>query len=269
MAHISTSQVEKFAETVVTELKGLLCCNKSKKRRIKLFQFWRKFHVMRLSPTIRDAWQECVDSLNLNNSIKNITMHEANITTVNAISVNVEGMTVREENVVRYVAGYVDCKVEKKFSEHAEFLGAFKGGFILDFTEDDLDDYTRVWTEQVDRGGLYHVSDTVFKFTVAIEYICRKYLDIRIASKQDLDIAHKITDDCYRSAEIAKLWKDCHEGASSKSQEIFDYIIQLWTRIRIHAYTKKWTSQLLETAKTPNKKSIRKTLKNKGTEKED
>lgn len=154
VAHISTSQVEKFAETVVTELKGLLCCNKSKKRRIKLFQFWRKFHVMRLSPTIRDALQECVDSLNLNNSIKNITMHEANITTVNAISVNVEGMTVREENVVRYVAGYVVCKVKKKFSEHAEFLGAFKGGFILDFTEDDLDDYTRVWTEQVDRGGL-------------------------------------------------------------------------------------------------------------------
>lgn len=52
---------------------------------------------------------------------------------------------------------------------------------------------------------VYHVSDTVFKFTVAIEYMCRKYLDIRIASKQDLDIAHKITDDCYRSAEIATL----------------------------------------------------------------
>ena len=42
-----------------------------------------------------------------------------------------------------------------------------------------VDDYTTVWTEQVDRGGLCHVSSGFFRLVLAIEYVCRKFLDIR------------------------------------------------------------------------------------------
>ena len=51
--------------------------------------------------------------------------------------------------------------------------------------------YSSIWSEQIDRGGLYHVSDSFFDFTVAIEYKYRKYIDTRLEPASD--VACKIT----------------------------------------------------------------------------
>ena len=80
-------------------------------------------------------------------------------------------------------------------------------------------------------------------------------------------MAYKIKDDCLESA-LEKLWLDTVSPGSPKmSEEIFLYIIQLWINIRTHSFTKKWSAQLLAKQKD-SKKSIRKSLKSKGTEKE-
>lgn len=277
VANISSTQVDKFAETIVKELTGLLSCDKRKKKRIKLFQFWRKFHALRLSPTIRAAWEECADALHFPQSTKNATLQVVLKRMVDSVivsqsidvsnSVRMEGMTKMEENVVRYVGGYVVAKIKKKFPNQAEFLDAFKGGLSMDmdFSGHDVHDYTRIWTEQVDRGGLHHISDVIYNLFVAIEHICRRYLDTRVPSAGN--ISQKILEHCQNDDCVQEIWKECDPGPSKKSGEIFNYAVQLFINVRIHSYSKRWSSQLLQSAKS-NTKSIRKTLKHKGTEKD-
>lgn len=278
---IATPEMEKFAATVVGELQHLLFVGgkaKKSKRRIKLSNFWRKFHILRLSSSVSTAWQSCIASMGIATSIKNVTLqvilkrivtniidHEVEAVDP-ANFTEVKRMSEREENVVRYMAGYVVSKMKKKFPLHSDLLDSLHTGLDLAFSGDDVHDYTKVWTEQVDRGGLRHVNDKFYNLSVAIEYVCRKYLDMRMTPKDD--IACKIKEDCINSRYIAKLWKEIVNPSAPplKSKELFMYIVQLWTNIRAHSFTKKW-SDVLTTSKS-HAKSVRKTLKRKGTEKE-
>ena len=45
---------------------------------------------------------------------------------------------------------------------------------------DSVNQYTKYWTNQIDRGGLYCVSDQFFDMMKDIETVCRRYLDVRI-----------------------------------------------------------------------------------------
>ena len=76
---------------------------------------------------------------------------------------NVKQLTADEENILRYVAGYVPFKLMKRFEEQssrqaAEYVECLShmsvGGEVTDFST-----YTMQWLEQVNRGGLFHVSD--------------------------------------------------------------------------------------------------------------
>ncbi len=100
-------------------------------------------------------------------------------------------LTDTEENVVRYVAGYVVMKLKKKYRKHhhqyASVLDTMKTS--LDEYESNITsihDYSRTWTEQRDRGGLYHVNDKFFSLTKAIELVCRRHLDIRTDPSDDV-----------------------------------------------------------------------------------
>ena len=280
--HIATPEMQNFAATAVRELEQILCCDKTKakKKRIKLSHFWRQFHIFRLSSTVNKAWQSCAASLDIADSIKSLTLQvilKQMITNIIShrvkttdTSIQVERMTEREENVVRHMAGYVAFKIKKKFPLHSDLL-ELESGVTLDFTGDDLQDYTKVWTKQIDRGGLHHVNDTFYNFSVAVEYKCRKYLDTRLTPGNDL--VSKIKEDCLKSEHIEKLWKEISipssSASSKKSEEILFYIIRLWTNIRVHSFAKKWSAELLAKAKSQSHtKSVRKTLKRKGTEKE-
>ena len=79
----------------------------------------------------------------------------------------------REENVVRYMSGYVAVKLLKKYRK-GNASGAEKNKwryFVRVLKEmkcedqpvcdDTLEDYTKAWSEQIDRGGLYHVKPEV------------------------------------------------------------------------------------------------------------
>lgn len=65
-------------------------------------------------------------------------------------------LSTRELNVIRYIAGYVIYKM-KKFPDS---FGLFEKAIETNHTYgvlSSVDDYTRVWVEQVNRGGLYIV----------------------------------------------------------------------------------------------------------------
>ena len=66
----------------------------------------------------------------------------------------IEKLTKREENAVRYMAGYIIIKMKKKYSLHDDFYGSICGSGDSHTSIDTLADYTRIWTEQVNRAGL-------------------------------------------------------------------------------------------------------------------
>ena len=92
-----------------------------------------------------------------------------------AIRCSPQVLNSREENAVRYMAGYVVMKLRKKYREHslyAKVLDTMKTN-LDESAVVSLDDYTRVWVEQVDRGGLCHVNDDFFSLAKNIELVCR------------------------------------------------------------------------------------------------
>ena len=131
--------------------------------------------MCRLSPVIRTRWNSCIGMLHiiLSQGVSRVSgvtfqlilkrlMHTvvkqmvvpSNLTLPAPLS-----LTDTEENVVRYVAGYVVMKLKKKYRKHHHQYAS-----VLDTMKTSLDeyesvitsihDYSRTWTEQRDRGGL-------------------------------------------------------------------------------------------------------------------
>ncbi len=95
-------------------------------------------------------------------------------------------LTYQEENILRYIAGYVCRRVKMKL-ESPKRKG--KDAMILCIMElsGDEDDErgTEDWTNILDRGGLWHISDAAYSLFYSIEEEVRSLLKPRKASQMD------------------------------------------------------------------------------------
>lgn len=96
-------------------------------------------------------------------------------------------LSLREKNVVQYMGGFVALKLHKRYSKNASnsqlqrkrrlFTSVLKNMRAENQPHclDTYDDYTRVWAEQIDRGGLYHINPQVrwLKNTVKVVLVLR------------------------------------------------------------------------------------------------
>lgn len=279
LQEIKSPKIENFAIITVQEMQ--LCCDTGKKQKIPLSRIWRNFHVLRLSSAVKSAWNSCIVSFQLaeaSQATSDLTLQvilkrmfqvvvKQMVVTQPVSNLPVETLTQRENNAIQYMAGYVVVKAGKKYRQYSEFFKSLciQNGF--NFTGiDTVHDYVRVWTEQVDRGGLCHANETFFNLLIAIEYICRKYLDIRITPGNN--IMEKIKQEAFQSSSITQMWDEIAVPSipPDVSGEILKFIVKLWANIRIHSFAEKWTDLLGKTHM--HSKSTRKTLKRKGTEKE-
>ena len=71
-----------------------------------------------------------------------------------------------------------------------------------------LQDYTCVWVEQRDRGGLCHVSDKIFSLIKKIEMVCRLFLDARPPTIITDALKSKIEQGSLQNEDIIVLWDD-------------------------------------------------------------
>lgn len=265
---IKSKEMEHFSSVLLHEI--MQCFSTSKKGTLRLSTVWRKFHVMRLSPTIGSTWRSlmCLPSasdVTLQVIMKRMFLKVVHqMTNVNNQPSQVQVLSRREENVVRYIAGYVLHKMKRKFPSRSSFFGSLQTSFE-DRLYETVQDYTTFWTEQIDRGGLCHANDGFYRLLKEIEYITRKYIDIRIVPCEK--IIEKIVGDAIGSPQITAIWNRITSNSipAVESNKILKAIVSLWCNIRVHSFAKKWTDKLGNKGFT---KSIRKTLKQKGTEKE-
>ena len=142
---------------------------------------WSSFHKMRNSSDIETVWQ----SLNLQEAESHLCLQlivdrlmkllisnrvKARQTTATPKSYT---LNKREKNAVRYMAGYVAVSLLKRFkkkskNKHVQLKRDLFVQVLRSMRAEQqpssvssVKEYTQVWSDLIDRGGLYHINDEV------------------------------------------------------------------------------------------------------------
>ena len=179
----------------------------------------------------------------------------------------VKPLTADEHQVLRYVAGYVLVSIRKEYSKNSALVewinqqtdvdDSPRGSFI---------EFTKIWIEKVNRGGLFLVSDCVYEMFHAMEQVLRQFLS-RIPEKSHLDKEKAISamiEDNEIQFHFSVLSCDID---TETSQRVLEDMIRLWITTRGNSYA----SAIVEQYKAikgalKRKKALRKDLKQKSSE---
>ena len=179
----------------------------------------------------------------------------------------VKPLTADEHQVLRYVAGYVLVSIRKEYSKNSALVEWIN-------QQTDVDDspcgsfieFTKIWIEKVNRGGLFLVSDCVYELFHAMEQVLRQFLS-RIPEKSHLD-KEKAISAMIEDNEIQFYFSvlSCDIDTET-SQRVLEDMIRLWITTRGNSYA----SAIVEQYKAikgalKRKKALRKDLKQKSTE---
>ena len=179
----------------------------------------------------------------------------------------VKPLTADEHQVLRYVAGYVLVSIRKEYSKNSALVewinqqtdvdDSPRGSFI---------EFTKIWIEKVNRGGLFLVSDCVYELFHAMEQVLRQFLS-RIPEKSHLD-KEKAISAMIEDNEIQFYFSvlSCDIDTET-SQRVLEDMIRLWITTRGNSYA----STIVEQYKAikgalKRKKALRKDLKQKSSE---
>ena len=148
---------------------------------------WSAFHKLRCDDGIRQRWKSFITTyipethhqeyqlvlqLLMDRILKKLLYNKAKSSTIPQAK-SVQPLNSRELNAIRYMAGYVAIMLLKRYkspTKHPQLKQKYElfdqvlGGMkAADQPEDvnSLSDYTRLWTDLIDRGGLYHVTNEV------------------------------------------------------------------------------------------------------------
>ena len=180
-------------------------------------------------------------------------------------------LSMLESNAIRYMAGFVSVKLLKgcmKVAKHP--LLRLKRELFANVLRkmradgqpgepDTVDEYSSLWSELIDRGGLYHICDIVHNFFVQVELVTRQHLDIRTCAGRD--VASTIRRQVLASSDTLERWEEIVAGDilpkyEKYTVELLVKVVNLWLTIRIHSFAKGWTAKF----ERKYKKGTRKTL---------
>lgn len=177
-------------------------------------------------------------------------------------------LTMDEHNALRYCAGYVLRSLKRKFASNPSLLSWVEQQTDVGVSDtgDSFTQFTKVWVEKVNRGGLILVSDCVYEVFHSMEQVLRQFL-IDIPEQQKLE-KDKVIQVIQEDNEIQFQWSIVTSDIDAKTaEEVLLEVIKLWVTIRGHSYA----SAIVEEYKRTNgalkrTKSLRKELKRQSTD---
>lgn len=177
----------------------------------------------------------------------------------------VSPLTKEEENALRYVAGFVCRKVQEKIKASSLPNKEDMLLFISDMSGDEWDEEkgTEVWTNGIDRGGLWHINDNVYTMFYLIEENIRKHLKVQSAKKLNMDTKDTILDDIYTNEDILFQWSLLSASVDENvGMIILQKIANLYVTIRGFAFASSCLELYKQQykKKTQKSKSLRKKL---------
>ena len=115
----------------------------------------------------------------------------------------------------------------------------------------DDDEESEDWIDLVDRGGLVHISNSMYSSMVEMEKEVQNHL-----IKPIDNIKKSIKEGMYKNSEIRCRWSEISEDwDEEESKVLFEMIVDLWITIRGFAFASSW----VEKYKMASKKSTQKT----------
>lgn len=178
----------------------------------------------------------------------------------------------REAQILRYISGFIPYALGKRYQRSKQTL-AKEYETILQSWRSTNDEqtmapsflsYTVAWVEMQNRGGLFIVTDDVFRFFWALERISKGYLNQNICSLKNKNLKENLTAKCRNNENVLKIWKSLVQSCSVKIdvEPLFISVVNYWVKIRIFAFVKAYNLLRKDTKKTSLKgeKSLRKEL---------
>lgn len=181
-------------------------------------------------------------------------------------------LTENECSAIRYMSGYVAVKLLKKYrhkcknkdleTKYKLFVHTLEKMKASEQTGDPntASEYGTLWMELIDRGGLYHIDDTVFRLMKSVEIVIRRHLHIK-NDLTDVCLTKLLHEEVLASDAILDLWETIATDFPTKferySIELLQAIVRLWITIRIYSFAREFTKHF--------EKGTRKSLKQKST----
>ena len=259
---------------------------------------WRCFHILRTDSALKSAWDSVAfpDPLRQESALtfqllcdrflkamianKSSSQQQSKVSSTSNTK-----LSPREQNAVRYMAGYVAVSLLNRYKKLNKRKSQGQYTYFISVLESmkadrqdegvvSIEEYTRYWSELIDRGGLYHINDKVlcikkfmhvpntgtvvtivqvFELIQMIEIITRSCLleSAMSNSAHTIDISSKIRKATLESPFILQLWKLVSPCEPSKdlSVSLLREIIDLWISIRGHSFARDWAMNFASKSK--------------------
>ena len=101
-------------------------------------------------------------------------------------------LSFEEENAIRYAGGYFLRLLRKKACQQNKGSVVEAIDILVSNDEMDENDLSTSWTMIVDRGGLLHISDDLYRLFVAMELEIRRHLRVEKTSELFSSIEGKL-----------------------------------------------------------------------------
>ena len=184
-------------------------------------------------------------------------------------NVEIPPITYTEENVLRYVAGNVCRSTRNKINRNKNHPQRSKLLIAIQDLEVDREstssDATSAWMNEIDRGGLFHVSDDTYKLFYCMEMLIRRIFNKENVRNLNAETRDKLIDTIIHDEEMISRWDvlmaevECNEG-----NMLLKMLVELYITIRGFSFAKTLVEEYKQfTKKTTQKsKALRKTVAN-------
>ena len=146
-----------------------------------------------------------------------------------------ESLSYEEKNALRYTAGYIPRALKKKIDRSSHLLKKELLLCLLDLSEESgIEGESCEWINSIDRGGLNHVSESMYWFTASMELEVKQYLSTSASActpslKSTLQDAVKINEDVlFYWAIISGNWGVEESKLLFSSYRTVDYNSWVW-----------------------------------------
>lgn len=223
------------------------------------------YHELRTSDSFKEEWSRflhesgrlqlcaCFVQFVTNTLFKQLIEEEFPLNSTANSKVHPALMTFEEKNALRYVAGYV-CRTLRKRLESSRMPDKDDMIFaLMELSGDEMNDQeTEAWTDLIDRGGLWHISDETYMIFLIMEECIRKHMTLSIASK--VKGGKELTNILLKNEDVLFQWCIIGVETNDVHLSLLTKIISLYVTIRGFAFA----TSCLELYKQAQKKSLQK-----------
>ena len=221
-------------------------------------ELWTKFHVLRSAENFSKRWLvylnengiqgEAVFMQTLSLEVLEQIIGDITATKSTQPVPDATELTFEEENAVRYMAGYVVYKLQKK-------LGKEKVEMLIETDKTTIRNSTE-WISIIDRGGLVYVTDECYQLFLSVEHATRQQFHLDNITCMDDTFRNHLEDMLNSDDDVLFGWTMI-TGDETEKEDVLHEITKLWVTIRGFSFAKS----IMEKYRAETKK---RTSKSKG-----